>query len=152
MFNLRALITRCITLYTPNNYTDYNNQRFRIDGISIIAPRTSEKESVTTPRFPCYTELQRVMKRIQRNKSGKSNAKKIVNIRLRPDQEAKIDALVRRSAILDTSKVVRIAVDWLLMSDIGEVLTKIVNPQAFPDYAIPRKLAGRKKRRKRSLK
>jgi len=88
------------------------------------------------------------MKRIQRNKSGKSNAKKIVNIRLRPDQEEKINALVRRSAILDTSKVVRIAVDWLLMSDIGEVLTRIVNPQAFPDYAIPKKPTGRKKRRK----
>jgi hypothetical protein len=72
------------------------------------------------------------MKRIQRNKTGKSNAKKIVNIRPRPDQEPRIDALVRRSAILDTSKVVRIAVDWLLMSDIGEVLTKIVNPRAFP--------------------
>ena len=83
---------------------------------------------------------------------GKSNAKKIVNIRLRPDQEAKIDALVRRSAILDTSKVVRIAVDWLLMSDIGEVLTKIVNPQAFPDYAIPRKGGGRKRQRRRPLK
>ena len=88
------------------------------------------------------------MKRIQRNKSGKSNAKKIVNIRLRPDQEEKINALVERSAILDTSKVVRIAVDWLLMSDIGEVLRRIVNPQAFPDYAIPKKPTGRKKRRK----
>jgi hypothetical protein len=92
------------------------------------------------------------MKTVQRNKSGKSNVKKIVNIRLRPDQEEKINALVERSVILDTSKVVRIAVDWLLMSDIGEVLTKIVNPQAFPDYAIPTKLGGRKKRRKRRLK
>ena len=91
------------------------------------------------------------MKRIQRNKSGKSNAKKIVNIRLRPDQEEKINALVQRSAILDTSKVVRIAVDWLLMSDIGEVLTRIVNPQAFPDYAIPKKPTGRKKRRRPPL-
>lgn len=92
------------------------------------------------------------MKRIRRNKSGKSNAKKIVNIRLRPDQEEKIDALVSRSAILDTSKVVRIAVDWLLMSDIGEVLTKIVNPQEFPDYAIPKKRTGRKRRRRLPLK
>jgi hypothetical protein len=83
----------------------------------------------------------------RRNKSGGLTAKKIVNIRLRPDQEEKIHSLVERSAILDTSKVVRIAVDWLLMSDIGEVLTKIVNPQAFPDYAIPRK-TGRKKRKR----
>ena len=93
-----------------------------------------------------------VMKRIRRNKSTVSTVKKIVNIRLRPDQEEKINALVKRSAILDTSKVVRIAVDWLLMSDIGEVLTKIVNPQAFPDYAIPRKARREKKRRKRPLK
>lgn len=27
-----------------------------------------------------------------------------------------------------------------------EVLTKIVNPQEFPDYAIPKKRTGRKKR------
>ncbi|HSS17126.1 MAG TPA: hypothetical protein VLQ29_09115 [Candidatus Dormibacteraeota bacterium] len=87
------------------------------------------------------------MKRIRRNKSGAPTAKKIVNIRLRPDQEEKISALVKRSAILDTSKVVRIAVDWLLMSDIGEVLKRIVDPQAFPDYAIPKKPRGRKKRR-----
>ena len=92
------------------------------------------------------------MKKIRRNKLGGATAKKIVNIRLRPDQEEKINALVERSAILDTSKVVRIAIDWLLISDIGEVLTKIVNPQAFPDYAIPKKPTGRKKRRKRRLK
>jgi hypothetical protein len=47
--------------------------------------------------------------------------KKIVNIRLRPDQEERIHAIVERSAILDTSKFVRIAVDWLLRSDIGQV-------------------------------
>jgi hypothetical protein len=78
-------------------------------------------------------------------------AKKIVNIRLRPDQEARINAIVERSAILDTSKFVRIAVDWLLQSDIGEVIKKIVNDQeAFPDYQIPKKSAGRNKgRRKR---
>jgi hypothetical protein len=83
----------------------------------------------------------------RRNKSAGPTAKKIVNIRLRADQEEKIDALIKRSAILDTSKVVRIAVDWLLMSDIGEVLTKIVNPQAFPDYQIPRKRSRRRKRK-----
>jgi hypothetical protein len=62
-------------------------------------------------------------------------AKKIVNIRLRPDQEERIMAIVNRSAILDTSKFVRIAVDWLLMSDIGEVIKRIVDAEAFPDYA-----------------
>jgi hypothetical protein len=75
--------------------------------------------------------------------------KKIVNIRLRPDQEERINAIVERSAILDTSKFVRIAVDWLLMSDIGEVLKKIIDSEAFPDYAIPKKPNGRKNRRRK---
>jgi len=70
-------------------------------------------------------------------------AKKIVNIRLRPDQEARINAIVERSAILDTSKFVRIAVDWLLRSDIGEVIKTIVDEEKFPDYTIPT-TAGRK--------
>jgi len=74
--------------------------------------------------------------------------KKIVNIRLRPDQEQRILDIVERSAILDTSKFVRIAVDWLLMSDIGEVLKKIVDAEKFPDYQIPKKTTGRKKRRR----
>ena len=77
-------------------------------------------------------------------------AKKIVNIRLRPDQEERINAIVERSAILDTSKFVRIAVDWLLMSDIGEVLKRIVDSEAFPDYAVPKKgTEGKKPRRKK---
>ena len=71
-------------------------------------------------------------------------AKKIVNIRLRPDQEARINAIVERSAILDTSKFVRIAVDWLLRSDIGEVIKTIVDEEAFPDYAMPKKTTDRK--------
>ena len=72
-------------------------------------------------------------------------AKRIVNIRLRPDQEERIHAIVQRSAILDTSKFVRIAVDWLLRSDIGEVIKTIVADEAgFPDYALPKKNAGRK--------
>jgi hypothetical protein len=72
-------------------------------------------------------------------------AKKIVNIRLRPDQEARINAIVERSAILDTSKFVRIAVDWLLRSDIGEVIKTIVDDEAaFPDYAKPNKTTGPK--------
>jgi hypothetical protein len=77
-------------------------------------------------------------------------AKGIVNIRLRPDQEARINAIVERSAILDTSKFVRIAVDWLLRSDIGEVIKTIVDDEAaFPDYAMPKKTTGRKKPRRK---
>ena len=73
--------------------------------------------------------------------------KRIVNIRLRPDQEERINAIVERSAILDTSKFVRIAVDWLLRSDIGEVIKTIVHDEKdFPDYQIPKKPTGRKKR------
>jgi hypothetical protein len=71
-------------------------------------------------------------------------AKKIVNIRLRPDQEERINAIVERSAILDTSKFVRIAVDWLLRSDIGQVIKTIVDDEAYPDYALPHKTTGRK--------
>jgi len=71
--------------------------------------------------------------------------KKIVNIRLRPDQEERINAIVERSAILDTSKFVRIAVDWLLRSDIGQVIKTIVDDEAaFPDYSMPKKITGRK--------
>jgi hypothetical protein len=72
-------------------------------------------------------------------------AKKIVNIRLRPDQEKRINAIVERSAILDTSKFVRIAVDWLLRSDIGQVIKTIVDDEAFRDYQIPKNQAGRKR-------
>jgi hypothetical protein len=76
--------------------------------------------------------------------------KRIVNIRLRPDQEERINAIVERSAILDTSKFVRIAVDWLLRSDIGQVIKTIVDDEAFPDFQIPKKpAAGPKKRRRR---
>ena len=74
--------------------------------------------------------------------------KKLMNIRLRPDQEERIKAIVERSAVLDTSKFMRIAVDWLLMSDLGEVLKKIVDAEKFPDYQIPKKTAGRKKRKR----
>jgi hypothetical protein len=70
--------------------------------------------------------------------------KKIVNIRLRPDQEERINAIVERSAILDTSKFVRIAVDWLLRSDIGEVIKTIVDDGAFPDYAVPKQTTAQK--------
>jgi hypothetical protein len=73
-------------------------------------------------------------------------AKNIVNIRLRPDQEERIHAIVERSAILDTSKFVRIAVDWLLRSNIGDVIKTIVDEEAFPDYTIPKNRTGPKKR------
>ena len=80
-------------------------------------------------------------------------AKKIVNIRLRPDQEERINAIVERSAILDTSKFVRIAVDWLLRSDIGEVIKTIVDDEAFPDYAVREKRTEVKKpTRKKTIK
>jgi hypothetical protein len=75
--------------------------------------------------------------------------KRIVNIRLRPDQEERINAIVERSAILDRSKFLRIAVDWLLRSDIGEVIKTIVDDgAAFPDYALPKTTTGRKKRKR----
>jgi hypothetical protein len=77
-------------------------------------------------------------------------AKKIVNIRLRPDQEERINAIVERSAILDTSKFVRIAVDWLLRSDIGQVIKEIVDDEAYPDYQLPKKATERKKRRRKN--
>ena len=74
-------------------------------------------------------------------------AKKIVNIRLRPDQEERINAIVERSAILDTSKFVRIAVNWLLRSDIGEVIKTIVDEEEqFPDYRTAKKPSRRRKR------
>ncbi len=78
--------------------------------------------------------------------------KKIVNIRLRPDQEERINAIVERSAILDTSKFVRIAVDWLLRSDIGQVIKTIVDDEKYPDYAMPKNTTGRKKRRSKGTK
>jgi hypothetical protein len=46
----------------------------------------------------------------------------------------------------------RIAVDWLLRSDIGQVIKTIVDDEAFPDYAMPKKTAGRKKPRRKQRK
>ena len=78
-------------------------------------------------------------------------ANKIVNIRLRSDQEQRINAIVERSAILDTSKFVRIAVDWLLRSDIGEVIKTIVADEAaFPDYQVPKKPPDERSRVKKN--
>ena len=71
-------------------------------------------------------------------------AKKIVIIRLRPDQEERINAIVERSAILDTSKFVRIAVDWLLRSDIGEAIKTIVDDGGARIMRCPRKPTGKK--------
>jgi hypothetical protein len=73
-----------------------------------------------------------------------------MNIRLRPDQEERIKAIVERSAVLDTSKFIRIAVDWLLRSDIGQVIKEIVDDEAYPDYQMPKKPTGNKKRRQKS--
>ena len=92
-------------------------------------------------------EITKAVKTLTPNRE-KRMPKRIVNIRLRPDQEQRINAIVERSAILDTSKFVRIAVDWLLRSDIGEVIKTIVDDEAFPDYAIPKKPSGRKKRKR----
>lgn len=75
--------------------------------------------------------------------------KKIVNIRLRPDQEERIMLIVQRSAILDTSKFVRLAVDWLLMSDIGDVVKRVVNGEASPDSAIRENRIKKKRERKK---
>ena len=86
----------------------------------------------------------KAMKTITTKGLADEMAKRIVNIRLRPDQEERINAIVERSAILDTSKFVRIAVDWLLRSDIGEVIKTIVADEAtFPDYSMPKKTKGR---------
>jgi len=73
--------------------------------------------------------------------------KKIVNIRLRPDQEERINAIVERSAILDTSKFVRIAVDWLLRSDIGQVIKTIVDDEGVPGLRDPEENHRAKKTR-----
>jgi hypothetical protein len=60
---------------------------------------------------------------------------------------------VERSAILDTSKFVRIAVDWLLRSDIGEVIKTIVSDQAaFPDYQVPKEPTAPKKPKRKNPK
>ena len=105
------------------------------------------EKSVADSRVPCY-------KITHRTESGLQMAKKIVNIRLRPDQEERINAIVERSAILDTSKFVRIAVDWLLRSDLGEVIKNIVDEKAYPDWALPKRATARKNkaRRKRTKK
>jgi hypothetical protein len=78
------------------------------------------------------------------------SAHQLQRIKIAPPLRVIIQAiqveLHRRSAILDTSKFVRIAVDWLLRSDIGEVIKTIVDDETFPDYQISKKITGRKKR------
>jgi hypothetical protein len=114
-----------------------------------------EKKSVTgrsvRVTLPYKRNQKYAAKRIKERQMPKKvkKIKRIVNIRLRPDQEERINAIVERSAILDTSKFVRIAVDWLLRSDIGEVIKEIVHDENhFPDYQIPKKPTGRKKWRR----
>ena len=41
----------------------------------------------------------------------------------------------------------KLSTDWLLQSDLGEVIKKIVDQEAFPDYAMPKKTTGKKRRR-----
>jgi hypothetical protein len=54
-------------------------------------------------------------------------------------QEERINAIVERSAILDTSKFVRIAVDWLLRLDIDEVIKEIMRDEEhFPIVRFPK--------------
>ena len=105
-----------------------------------------QKEKSDGTRISCYARLQKQKKAYSEAISERQMAKKIVNIRLRPDQEERINAIVERSAILDTSKFVRIAVDWLLRADIGEVIKTIVDDEgAFPDDAMPKKPSRQKK-------
>jgi hypothetical protein len=100
-----------------------------------------------TMQVSCYVRLRNTRKTYSEGTQERQMTGKIVNIRLRPDQEERINAIVERSAILDTSKFVRIAVDWLLRSDIGEVIKEIMHDEEhFPDYQIPKKPTGRKKR------
>jgi hypothetical protein len=102
---------------------------------------------MTARTFRVTSNYKTNAKRLQQSELGETMPKKIVNIRLRPDQEERINAIVERSAILDTSKFVRIAVDWLLRSDIGEVIKEIMHDEEhFPDYRIPKKPTDRKKR------
>jgi hypothetical protein len=58
-----------------------------------------------------------------------------------------LPARISRRRSDDFARFLRIAVDWLLMSDIGEVIKKVVDLEKFPDYQIPKKTTGQKKRR-----
>jgi hypothetical protein len=40
------------------------------------------------------------------------------------------------------------SLDRLLRSDFGQVIKTVVDDEAFPDYAIPKKTTGRKKRKR----
>jgi hypothetical protein len=125
-----------------------SQQKYRAqDGVKHLLKKTGDRA-----RSSCYVALQKgskVYSEANQERRMAKNTKKIVNIRLRPDQEERINAIVARSAILDTSKFVRIAVDWLLRSDIGEVIKEIVHDEEhFPDYRIPKKTTGQKKRKR----
>ena len=52
--------------------------------------------------------------------------KQIVNVRLTPEQCQRIHKHVKHSSILDQSKFIRLAVDWLLLAceqgDLGNVI------------------------------
>jgi hypothetical protein len=124
----------------------YESQQQNCKGQRVYKKSLTNRSFRVTSQYKSNQEV--TAKRIR----GDEMAKRIVNIRLRPDQEERINAIVERSAILDTSKFVRIAVDWLLRADIGEVIKKIVDEQAFPDYQIPKKRVRPKRRRPSSSK
>jgi hypothetical protein len=48
--------------------------------------------------------------------------KQIVNVRLTPEQVKRINDRIAGSSLLDQSKFIRLAVEWLLVNDLGEVI------------------------------
>ena len=54
------------------------------------------------------------------------------------------DTTIRPLIVTFPSFLIVIVNDWLLRSDIGEVIKTIVDDEAFPDYAMPKKTTGRK--------
>jgi len=48
-----------------------------------------------------------------------------------------------------SEKCQSVSVDWLLRSDIGQVIKTIVGDEKFPDYALPKKPTERKEQRRK---
>lgn len=48
--------------------------------------------------------------------------KQVVPVRLAPSQRERIKAKINGSTLLDESKFIRLAIEWLLLYDVGEVL------------------------------
>jgi len=53
--------------------------------------------------------------------------KQVVPVRLTVEQRKRIKAIVDRSNLLDESKFIRLAVDFLLQHDVGEVMAAMMN-------------------------